>query len=426
MARSNILGRLRDTYPHHDPDIVFEEARREEVCPFEVQLELAQRADAIVADYNYVFEPGVALRHLTGEELRDAILARRRGAQPARPRAADLLAGAPRGGLRALANRLVLQPGEIFADLSASVEDVLALLERAAEELPEGDAIAETAPPAEALHALRAEWEPRLARATSPGSARRASRCRTIRSSTRTSRCSASRRSSRCYGPDFTCVVERRPDGHAPRARLPRSGARARSRLPAGRRLDPAVGDADAARSASARARARAATARRAISLPPPFPPENRKVMILPHVRTTFAAREKNYGRIARLVADMSDAHSGNDLVLFPSYRFLAEVAARHAEDARAPPRPAPGPLGLRAPADPRGAGRSAAAEGILLFAVSGGMYAEGVDYPGELSRASSSSRRRCRRSPSSGSSCAGTSTSARRRASTTPTCSRA
>ena len=61
-------------YSHLDPDTVFEEARREEVCPFEVQLELAQRADAIVADYNYVFEPAAALRHLSGEDLRDAIL----------------------------------------------------------------------------------------------------------------------------------------------------------------------------------------------------------------------------------------------------------------------------------------------------------------------------------------------------------------
>ncbi len=74
MARSNILGRLQERYSHHDPDTVFEEARREEVCPFEVQLELAQRADAIVADYNYVFEPGVAMKHLSGDDLKDAIL----------------------------------------------------------------------------------------------------------------------------------------------------------------------------------------------------------------------------------------------------------------------------------------------------------------------------------------------------------------
>jgi len=120
------------------------------------------------------------------------------------------------------------------------------------------------------------------------------------------------------------------------------------------------------------------------ISLPPPFPRENRKVMILPQVRTTFKAREKNYGRIASLIAEMSDAHAGNDLVLFPSYKFLAEVSAvipktrarllvqrpdlsdferRHILAALEAPPP----------------------EGILLFAVSGGMYAEGVDYPGEL-----------------------------------------
>ena len=96
MERSNLLGRLRDSYAHFDPDTVFEEARREEVCPFEVQLELAERADAIVADYNYVFEPAAALRHLTGEDLREVDPPDRRGPQPARPRAADLLARDPR------------------------------------------------------------------------------------------------------------------------------------------------------------------------------------------------------------------------------------------------------------------------------------------------------------------------------------------
>ena len=48
--------------------------------------------------------------------------------------------------------------------------------------------------------------------------------------------------------------------------------------------------------------------------------------MILPQVRTTFAAREKNFPRIAQLVAEMSDAQDGNILVLFPSYQFLEKV----------------------------------------------------------------------------------------------------
>ena len=57
----------------------------------------------------------------------------------------------------------------------------------------------------------------------------------------------------------------------------------------------------------------------RAISLPPPFPRENRKIMILPQVRTAFAHRARNYAPIARLIAEMADAQPGNALVLFPA-----------------------------------------------------------------------------------------------------------
>jgi DNA excision repair protein ERCC-2 len=120
------------------------------------------------------------------------------------------------------------------------------------------------------------------------------------------------------------------------------------------------------------------------ISLPPPFPPENRKVMILPQVRTTYTARERNYGRIARLVGEMSDAHQGNDLVLFPSYRFLTEVATVMSKT-RARllvQRPNLSDFERR---EILKALESPPPEGILLFAVSGGMYAEGVDYPGDL-----------------------------------------
>jgi DNA excision repair protein ERCC-2 len=121
-----------------------------------------------------------------------------------------------------------------------------------------------------------------------------------------------------------------------------------------------------------------------AMSLPPPFPRANRKVMILPQVRTTFAARAHNYGLIAGLVAQMSDAQAGNGLVLFPSYQFLEHVAGKMP--------PIRARLIVQRPnlaqreresifqslaAAPRG--------GVLLFAVLGGMYAEGVDYPGEL-----------------------------------------
>ncbi len=382
MARSDILSRLKDSYPHQDPDTVFEEARREEVCPFEVQLELAQRADAIVADYNYVFEPGVALRHLQEENLPNAILLVDEAHNlPDRARqiySPELL----EEDWRKLANELALQPGEIFAALAASVEDVLALMSRTADELPESDAIAEVKPPAEELFALRAAWEPRLLAYLAW---KRDSRLALPDDPVLDAHYALQRFCVvlSMLGPDFTCVVERRSSG----IRL------ALICLDPARVLAPTFAAAHATVFLSATLSPIEAMERvlglekdrtSSLSLPPPFPPENRKVMILPQVRTTFAAREKNYGRIAALVAEMSGAHTGNDLVLFPSYKFLSEVAG-------VMPRTRARLL-VQRPELPDFERRrilealaSPPPEGILLFAVSGGMYAEGVDYPGEL-----------------------------------------
>ena len=382
MARSNILGRLREQYTHHEPATVFEEARLEEVCPFEVQLELAQRADAIVADYNYVFEPGVAMRHLTGNLLRDAILIVDEAHNlPDRARqifSPEIL----EEDLLALRNRLLLAPGELFADLLQSVDEALAILRRAAEELPEGDAIAEAEPPAEEVRTLRDAWEPRFVRYLAW---KRDSRVALPEDPVLDFHFAFQRFAAvlNLYGPDFTCVAERRPAG----LRL------ALVCLDPARALAPTFRAASSAILMSATLSPPQATARvlgldpgrtSSISLPPPFPPENRKVMILPHVRTNYATREKNYGRIAEVIAEMSDAHPGNDLVLFPSYRFLTEVVARMpaTRARRIVQRP---DLSEFERQSILGALASPPSEGTLLLAVCGGMYAEGVDYPGEI-----------------------------------------
>jgi DNA excision repair protein ERCC-2 len=382
MARSNILGRLRDSYPHHDPDVVFEEARREEVCPFEVQLELAERADAIVADYNYVFEPGVALRHLIGEQLKDAILVVDEAHNlPDRARqifSPEIL----ESDLLELDNRLALQSGDLFADLAGSVQDLLALLSRCAEELPDGEAIMEVEPPADAIHAWRADWEPRLlrylewkrdTRAALPDDPVLDLHFATLRLAAVLN----------LYGPDFGCVVERRSAG----LRL------ALVCLDPARAVGPVFRSAFSSILMSATLTPHSAIQRllglpesrtASLSLPPPFPRENRKILIVPRVRTTFAAREKNYAPIAALLAEMSDAHTGNALVLFPSYRFLSSVAERM------PPTRARLLLQRSDLSDFErhrvlATLTSPPPEGILLFAVSGGMYAEGVDYPGDV-----------------------------------------
>jgi DNA excision repair protein ERCC-2 len=185
------------------------------------------------------------------------------------------------------------------------------------------------------------------------------------------------------FGPGFSCVIERR-QGILRLALVCLDPSRA---------LKPIFGAASSTILFSATLSPVEVTRRvlglekdrtRSIVLPPPFPREHRKVMILPQVRTTFAARDKNFGTIAKLIAQMSDARSGNGLVLFPSYQFLQKVAEK-LPSIRARllvQRPNVSEAerqeilsALATP--PKG--------GILLFAVLGGMYAEGVDYPGEL-----------------------------------------
>jgi DNA excision repair protein ERCC-2 len=382
MERSNILGRLHDSYSHLDPDTVFEEARREEVCPFEVQLEVAQRADAIVADYNYVFEPAAALRHLTGEDLREAILLIDEAHNlPDRARqifSPEVL----EAELAALRNRLLLQPGDLFQDLAASVEDLLAILGGSAGDLPEGEAIAEIAPPTDAIFALRVAWEEKLMRYLAW---KRETRLALVDDPVLDFHFALQRFAAvlGIYGSDFTCVVERRAAGIRlalvcldPARALSAIFRQASSTILLSATLTPPE--------AIRRILGLSADRTSSISLPPPFPPENRKVLIVPTVRTTYTAREKNYPRIARLLAEMSDAHGGNDLVLFPSYRFLSEVSARMP--------PTRSRLWVQRPdlSDFERQQLLTALEspppgGTLLFAVSGGMYAEGVDYPGEL-----------------------------------------
>jgi DNA excision repair protein ERCC-2 len=123
------------------------------------------------------------------------------------------------------------------------------------------------------------------------------------------------------------------------------------------------------------------------VEVPNPFPGENRRVVIDASVATTFRRRTANYDRIAERLAEFAEAVPGNCLALFPSYAFLTDVAGRmrlrtkrllvqrQADDDRAREQL----LALL---------RGAVARDVLLAAVAGGAFAEGVDYPGDMLRA--------------------------------------
>ena len=75
LSRSGLCKQLIESEPMLAPDVVYDAARSETVCPFEVSLELGRQVEAVVCDYNYVFEPYVQLSDFSEDrDLGDTIL----------------------------------------------------------------------------------------------------------------------------------------------------------------------------------------------------------------------------------------------------------------------------------------------------------------------------------------------------------------
>lgn len=115
-----------------------------------------------------------------------------------------------------------------------------------------------------------------------------------------------------------------------------------------------------------------------------PFDGTKRKLMIIPQVSTKYSERERNYPRIADVISRISALRPGNYLAFFPSFDFAHRVAERM----QVPP-------GFRLRIQERSMNRDDADELLeelrlgydptILFAVQGGIFSEGVDYPGEM-----------------------------------------
>ncbi len=119
------------------------------------------------------------------------------------------------------------------------------------------------------------------------------------------------------------------------------------------------------------------------ITLPSPFPPENRRILVVPRVSTTFRYRLANTGKIAEVIATTAATRPGNYMALFPSYDFMRAVAeqlpagkwhlmTQQARMTEAQRREVLDVLKTNEP--PK-----------LVLAVQGGLFAEGVDFVGEM-----------------------------------------
>jgi DNA excision repair protein ERCC-2 len=120
------------------------------------------------------------------------------------------------------------------------------------------------------------------------------------------------------------------------------------------------------------------------VRVPSPFPRARRLVRVEPRIDTRYTARQESSKGIAGLISGFSKACPGNVLALFPSYRFLDEVHRLIPHlGARRIIRPSNKSTELERDSVFRTL--SDGGPPVLLLTVSGGPFAEGVDYPGRM-----------------------------------------
>ncbi|HVS30560.1 MAG TPA: ATP-dependent DNA helicase [Thermoanaerobaculia bacterium] len=399
MEKSGLLSQLVTSYSYFDPEVTFEMAQANEVCPFEVSLELIEEADVIVCDYNYIFDPYVGLKaYQQDNDFGDCVLVvdeahnlvdRGRGYYSPEIRAASFTA------IRThMASRNCWVEG--WEELLAILEDHFTELWNAEENDDFGAPVSSPAraggnggapprlcePNRELFLEQRVEWERivldyigwkienRIAEEDDPLID---FYFKLVKFTNLLSE----------EGDEFAHIIEKTAEGLAlkvfckdPSKFLGRVFDSAHAVVAQSATLEPF----DFYRKTLGFPRQRVAE----LSLPSPFPRDNRKILVVPDVDTTFKQRANHYDRIGQMVAEIAESSSGNYLALFPSYVFLREVAERM---------PPTDKHVIVQRTDMTDYERNAVLDilrqkprrGNLIMAVSGGMYAEGIDYEGDM-----------------------------------------
>ncbi|MEE2775675.1 MAG: helicase C-terminal domain-containing protein [Acidobacteriota bacterium] len=385
LEASRLVSELMADHADLQPDAIFAQAKEAEICPFEVSLELARETHAVVCDYNYVFDPYVALRRFAaGNSLDDVILVideahnlvdRGRGYY-----SPELVENDALDVVRLIGPHGV----PIIEDIRMCAQALADLIrDNVAEVLPpdSSDGAVEIRLPEDALWKLRPDLDAafigyleyqrdnRTYRAEDPFVGLYFSVVRFL---------DAAAAANESFG-----FLAKRESGRASLKILCRDAGRflgdiinrTHSTIALSATLSPAefysqLLGFDAQRSST-------------LAVPSPFPRENRRIVVDASVTTLWKQRGKNAPLIANRIAEFVGHVPGNCLVLFPSYVFLEEVAGRLPT------------LKHRVIIQRRGDGpeeREALLEQLrnplfgrtVLLSVAGGVFAEGVDYPGD------------------------------------------
>lgn len=115
-----------------------------------------------------------------------------------------------------------------------------------------------------------------------------------------------------------------------------------------------------------------------------PFAKSNRKILVIPQISSKYSEREKNYPRIAEVIQKVSAIKQGNYIAFFPSFDFMERVFSQFSSTN--------GSMILKQTRGMKKDDIDYVLEQLketttphILFAVQGGVFSEGVDYPGKM-----------------------------------------
>ncbi len=398
VQESRITEELLAHFHNLQPETIFSLAKRAEVCPFEISLDLVGKTQVVVCDYNYAFEPYVALTDFSAQaELKDTLLIIDeihnlvdRGRRYYSPQLSALAA-------RRASEEAALGGALIHQEIASLCAQLARLIEHAVEDAaPPGAPAAwaqETRLPEDELWRLRPQFDQTFIEYLEY------------------------RRDTRTLTPEdrfvdlyfavlkflnalvlkdatFSHFVERQVSevglfpqtDHRlcilckdPSRFLGAVINRCQSVIGLSATLSPPEFYRDLLGFDPARTTFHQA--------PNPFPRENRQVVIDSSVATTYRDRPHYTPRIAAQLARFADAVPGNCLALFPSYQFLTAVASQLKPQRKRilVQRQTDSDLGRQEMLETL---RTAIFGDVLLLAVAGGVFAEGVDYPGDMLKA--------------------------------------
>ena len=383
LVRSQLIESLLEDRDHQDPDQVFEAARNNELCPFEVSLDLLPQIDLVVCDYNYVFDPVIGLGAVLHEgALRNAVLVIDEAHNLVDRSREYYSPTITSDQIDRTLEHLATRSNAVFENLETLVRElsdyVTTTVETAFEEQRGEEAKASFDPRTisdlriafdgailsyflyKREHALWIADDPILDLFFS---------------------LTHFHRVLSLGGSEFVHLARRANDGAVSLRIFCLDAARF-----VGEILEESAGviamsatlepfdfyrdllGFDPHRTSS-------------LYVPSPFPAENRMVMAIDDVDTTWRRRRSHYDRIASWISRLSHPQ-GNILALFPSYVFLNAIHDRlHMPRHRI--------LVQRSGSTDAEQGQILEAlqsdEPHLLLAVLGGIFAEGVDYPGRM-----------------------------------------